>query len=135
MHRLKVRDLMTTALITVRPRETVERADLDMKLAGIRHLPVLDERGRLVGVVSDRDLLRAFGLAGKKEVVIGEVMTAKAITVTEDTPAADAVEILIANKIGCLPVVSDDGHLVGLVTDTDFLELASRALRQGAVRG
>jgi len=124
---------MSTALITVRPRDTVERADLDMRLANIRHFPVVDERNKLVGVLSDRDLLRAFGVADRKHVVIAEIMTTRPITVTEDVSAAEAVELMLEHKIGCLPVVSDDGHMVGLITETDFLEVAHRALSGGSM--
>lgn len=128
MKDISVSDLMSTALMTVGPRDTVERADLDMKLAGIRHFPVVDERNHLIGVVSDRDLLRAFGSPEIKRVVIKDIMSKKVQTVTEDMAAVDAVESMLEHKIGCLPVVGDDGHLVGLVTETDFMLVAFRAL-------
>jgi len=128
MKDLSVSDLMSTALMTVGPRDTVERADLDMKLAGIRHFPVVDERNHLIGVVSDRDLLRAFGSPEIKRVVIKDIMSKKVQTVSEETAAVDAVEAMLEHKIGCLPVVGDDGHLVGLVTETDFMLVAFRAL-------
>lgn len=131
--RLRVSDLMSTALVTVRPRDTVERADLDMRLAGIRHFPVIDDRNRLVGVISDRDLLRAFGVADTRLIVIADLMTTQIRTITADAPAEEAVELLLENKIGCLPVVGDDGQLVGLVTETDFLEVAQRALSGAAL--
>ncbi len=128
MKDISVSDLMSTALMTVGPRDTVERADLDMKLAGIRHFPVVDERNHLIGVVSDRDLLRAFGSREIERVVVKDIMSKKVQTVSEDTSAVDAVEAMLEHKIGCLPVVGDDGHLVGLVTETDFMLVAFRAL-------
>jgi len=132
MH-LRVADLMSTALVTVRPRDTVERADLDMRLAGIRHFPVVDDRNHLVGVISDRDILRAFGVADTRLIVIADLMTTDVRTIAADASAADAVDLLLDNKIGCLPVVGDDGQLVGLVTETDFLEVAQRALSGAAL--
>lgn len=126
MSDLTVSDLMSTALITVGPKDSVNRADLEMKLAGIRHFPVVDARNHLVGIVSDRDLLRGF--AESDVVSVGAVMTTDVQTVTEDTSAAEAVELLIEHKFGCLPVTGDDGQLVGLVTETDFLQVAHRAL-------
>ncbi len=131
--RLRVSDLMSTALVTVRPRDTIERADMDMRLAGIRHFPVIDDRNRLVGIISDRDLLRAFGVPDTRLIVIADLMTTKIRTITADALAEEAVELLIENKIGCLPVVGDDGQLVGLVTETDFLEVAQRALSGAAL--
>lgn len=128
MSELQVRDLMSTALLTVNPEETIGRADLEMKLAGIRHVPVIDERGHLVGVVSDRDILRAFGDADITQVTVKNIMTVSVETVNEDALAIDAVTTMIESKIGCLPVTAEDGHLVGMVTETDFLLVAHRAL-------
>jgi CBS domain-containing protein len=128
MRPVLVSDLMSTALLTVRPRDSVERAELDMRLAGIRHFPVVDERGRLVGIVSDRDLLRAFGQVDAKRVKIADVMTTDVVTVTDYVPAANAATLLLERKIDCLPVVGDEGQLLGLVSATDFLELARRML-------
>lgn len=126
MSDLTVSDLMSTALITVGPKDSVNRADMEMKMAGIRHFPVVDGRNHLVGIVSDRDLLRGF--ANAEIVSIGAVMTTNIQTVTEETSAAEAVELMIDNKFGCLPVTGEDGQLVGLVTETDFLQVAHRAL-------
>jgi CBS domain-containing protein len=129
MSALTVADLMSTALITVHPKDTIARADLEMKLAGIRHFPVVDDRNHLVGVVSNRDILR--GLGGADEVAVKEVMSTEVQTASEETTAVDAVEMMMEHKIGCLPIVADDGHLVGMVTETDFLQVAHRALSGG----
>jgi CBS domain-containing protein len=128
LEKLTVRDLMTTALVTARPDETIDDATFDMKMASIRHLPVVGERNRLVGIVSDRDLLRALGARRKEALTMRSIMTRRVRTVGEDAPAAEAVAILIESKIGCLPVEGDDGQLVGLITETDFLRIAGRVL-------
>ncbi|HTM20400.1 MAG TPA: CBS domain-containing protein [Kofleriaceae bacterium] len=132
MRTLLVSDLMSTALLTVRPGDTIERAELDMKLAGIRHFPVVDGRGRLVGVVSDRDLLRAFGHVGAKQIKIADVMTTDVCTVTEYMPAANAAATMLERRFDCLPVVGDDGRLVGLISASDFLAVAERMLSGGS---
>lgn len=128
MQNVKVEDLMSTALLTVNPNDRIDAADLDMKLAGIRHFPVVDERNHLLGVVSDRDLLRALGSGGS--VVINKVMTREVETVSAETDAADAVELMLERKIGCLPVTGEDGQLIGMITETDFLQVAQRALSE-----
>jgi CBS domain-containing protein len=127
---LTVRDLMTTAVITLQSSETIGTADEDMRLASIRHMPVLDDRGRLVGILSNRDLMRAMRRNNKERVVIADVMTSSPHTIGEDDPAYRAAELMLEHKIGSLPVVADDGHLVGMITETDFLRLADRMLRR-----
>lgn len=125
---LLVENLMSTALITARPDESVDAADFDMKLARVRHLPVVDDKRNLVGVVSDRDVLRAVSKIGRRSVQVKDVMSTDVFTVGAEDPAEQALDIMLDQKIGCLPVEGDDGHLVGLITETDFLELAQRSL-------
>jgi acetoin utilization protein AcuB len=96
----------------------------------LRHLPVLDDRGRLVGIVSEKDLLRAEG-----DSRVENVMTRKVITVTEYTALEEAARIMADHRISSLPVMRD-GKLVGIITETDlfyvFLELLGA--RQKGVR-
>ncbi|RMH41841.1 MAG: CBS domain-containing protein [Deltaproteobacteria bacterium] len=85
---------------------------------------MVDDRGKLVGILSNRDVLRALGQADIESVRIGDVMSKRLITCTEDTTAAEAAELMLEHKIGALPVLGDDGHLVGLVTESDFVRIA-----------
>lgn len=129
MHRRSttVEDVMTTALTTLHPEEPVETADLEMKLADVRHIPVVGARNRLVGILSNRDLLRS--LSGPPNRSIGDIMTRRVITIRANDPASRAIDLLLDHKIGCLPVLGDDDQLVGIVTETDFLRLARESLR------
>jgi len=120
---LTVSDLMTTQLITVNASESIKEARADMELGVVRHLPVIDDRGRLVGVVSDRDLLTA-----KRGQRIADIMTRDVVTTRPDAPAAEAASIMLDAKIGSVLVVNEDQVLVGMVTQTDYLALARRAL-------
>ena len=128
MHRrtTSVEDVMTTALMTVHPEDPVDAAGLEMKLADIRHIPVVGPRNRLVGILSDRDLLRWLGGAPGRS--IADIMTRQVHTVRATDPASRAVDLLLEHKIGCVPVLGDDGQLVGIVTETDFLRLARESL-------
>jgi CBS domain-containing membrane protein len=121
---MKVQSLMSTALVTVRDTDSVGAAEAEMKLGAMRHVPVVDEKGNLIGILSARDVLQALA-KGKKRVRVGEYMTRKLVTVTPDTAAHTAIDLLLDNQIGSLPVVGSDGHLMGIVTETDFLR-ASR---------
>ncbi|HTS79599.1 MAG TPA: CBS domain-containing protein [Myxococcaceae bacterium] len=119
----KVGDLMSTALIVVRDTDTISVADAQMRLGSIRHVPVVDPRQNLVGILSAGDVLLALA-RGKKSVRVGETMTRNPVTVSVDTPVHEAIELLLQHRFGSLPVLGTDGHLMGIVTDTDFLEAA-----------
>ena len=122
-HDLLVSDLMTTALMTINASEPLSEAKVDMNLGHVHHLPVVDDRGHLVGMVSDRDIIRR---ADKKRIV--DVMSRDVVTTRPDAPAHLAASMMLDFRIGSLPVVNDDGALVGVVTITDYLAVARRAL-------
>jgi acetoin utilization protein AcuB len=141
-----VRERMSKTPVTITSDFSVTDALRLMREKKVRRLPVLDSHGKLVGIVSDKDLLFAspspvsslsvwemnYLLAKLK---VDEVMTRRVITVSEDTPLEEAARIMADNKIGGLPVMRD-GKLVGIVTETDlfkiFLELLGA--RQPGVR-
>lgn len=125
-YEIRVRDLMSTALLTVNATETIREAHAEMEVGLVRHLPVVDDRGRLVGVLSDRDILRA--LSSRKSPRVSEVMSRDVISTRPEANAHTAADLMLEHRIGSLPVVDDAGTLVGLVTQTDYLELARRAL-------
>jgi len=123
-----VADLMSTALLTLKAKDTVTRADFDMKLAHIRHMPVVDDHNHVIGILSNRDVFRALGNHKQAAIPVSEVMTHDPITVSPNQPAYEAASLMLDNKIGALPVVGEEEQLVGLVTESDFLEIAVRAL-------
>jgi CBS domain-containing protein len=123
---LRVRDLMSTSLLTVNASETIREAHAEMELGTVRHLPVVDDRGRLVGVLSDRDILRT--RSSRKPPRVADVMSRDVVTTRPDANAYVAADVMLDRKISSLPVVDDAGVLVGLITQTDYLELARRAL-------
>ncbi len=128
----RIAEIMRTEFASLRPEDRLDLADQVMKLGRVRHLPVLDGDGRLVGIVSNRDLLEAsltnvlaFEASQRRgflhSVGVAEVMKAQVETVTPDTLLGVAAASMIRNKIGCLPVVRDDGIMIGLITETDLL--------------
>jgi len=128
LHHLSVNDLMTTALVTVHPDATIPDALDTMRTADIRHLPVVDRRGRLVGILSDRDLLHLPAKGKNAAHLVGEVMSRDVASVSPGTLAREAAALLVDRKIGALPVLDDDLALVGVVTETDFLRFVVEAL-------
>jgi CBS domain-containing membrane protein len=127
----EVRDLMTDHVFTLRPTDDLESLYDLMDTRHVRHVPVVDRDGDLVGLVTQRDLARrALGaqddlpLSMQQEILrrrkVREIMATEVDTVEPDESLKAAAEMLIDNKIGCLPVVEGD-HLVGILTESDFV--------------
>lgn len=119
-----VGQFMSTDLFTVRTGDLVDLAANVMDWKHVRHVPVEDDEGRLVGLVSHRALLRLLVRripGGSAEpITVGSIMKCDPLTVTPQTPTLEAINLMRANKVGCLPVVDAD-RLVGIVTAYDFL--------------
>lgn len=134
---LTVNDLMTVIPLTVTPQTTLRNIIGIMKSEGCRQLPVLD-KGKLVGIISDRDVRLVMNspvvLHGRwqDEELLDKMtaegcMTPNPITVTPDTAAYKAAEMLQTYKFGALPVVEGD-TLVGIISVTDFMGYLAREL-------
>jgi len=132
-----VRDRMSRYPITVTAAVPIDEALKVMRENKVRRLPVVDRDGRLVGIVSEMDLLYASPSPATSlsvyeihylmaRITVQDVMTKEVISIEEDTPLEEAARIMVDNKIGGLPVVRN-GTLVGIITETDlfriFLEL------------
>jgi CBS domain-containing protein len=128
-----VSEIMTPAPYTIDVTQTAREAMLQLTLADIRHLPVLDE-GVLVGMISDRDLrgLAAQVLTGSElsdmlDLPVAEIMSSDVLTVAPEADVAEVIELMLEYKIGALPVVSDS-QLLGVVSYVDVLREAQLAL-------
>ncbi len=109
---------MTRDVVTVPSTATVADALDTLNVHTIRHLPVLDD-GRVVGILSDRDLRRA--MTGRPdETTVADVLTADPVTVGPEDRVEKAARLLVEHDVGCVPVV-DGGRLVGIVTASDLL--------------
>jgi diacylglycerol O-acyltransferase / wax synthase len=132
----RVADLMSADVIAIGPEDSLAKAYRVMRLNRIRHLPVVDHDGRLIGLVTHRDVLAASSsslMVPAEEERVRLLDLARAADVMEThvsialpvDPAADAGERMIRHKIGCLPVVETSGRLAGIVTEEDFLRWAT----------
>ena len=139
---LTVNDLMTAVPDTVTPQTPLRTVIGIMKTGGYRQIPVLD-KGRLVGIITDRDIRLIMNspiiLHDRSQdeellanVTVESCMTPNPVTVTPDTPAYRAAEMLSMYKFGALPVV-EGTELVGIVTTTDFLNYFSDNIGEGEV--
>lgn len=128
-------EIMNRTLLTVDRRASLRRAQRILDQYKIRHLLVMDGK-RLVGIVTDRDLRKAAPSSKSPlttsereefmdELKVMEVMSRKLITASPTTTVREAAKVIVGEKIGCLPVV-DGNALVGIVTETDLLEILVR---------
>ena len=133
----KVRDLMSTELVTMAADEHLRIASDLMNLTRVRHMPVVSGE-RLVGILSQRDLFRAalssvlhFRAAAEREwlekIRVAEVMTTDVVTAGPEWSVGQAIEVMLDRRIGCLPVV-EGNRLVGLLSETDCIQLLRRML-------
>ena len=127
-----VYERMSRHPLTVKPDAKVDTALKRMREEKIRRFPVVDDGGKLVGIVSDKDLLYAAPSPATSlsiyelhylysRITVEQVMTRKVITVDENDPLEEAARIMVDNKVGGLPVMRD-GKLVGLITETDIFK-------------
>ena len=130
-----IKEKMQKDPVTITPDASFYEARAIIRDKGIRHLPVVDKNGHMVGLITDRDIREAAPsdattlsvhelnyLLGKLKVAAFMTSKEKLITITPDIIIEKAVQLMHDHKIGCLPVV--DGHkLIGIITETDVLEL------------
>ncbi len=132
-HFQKVSQFMLTDIYTVRPDDPIELVWDLMTWERARYVPVEDERGRLVGLVSYRGVMRHLGSVARGSVdsasmaPVSQIMRRELITVTPDTPTREAIGLMKTHKIGALPVVQGE-HIVAIVTEAEFVGLAAKLL-------
>ena len=135
---MKIVDIMTKDPLTVTPVETIGQADDLMNTNKIRQLPVVQGKD-LVGIVTDRDIRSCLsgslleGVEVREKALnteVREIMTTEPITVSPDDDLQEAVELMIDEKIGGIPVVDDAEGLVGIVTYVDILRCFLNRLQE-----
>ncbi len=128
---LRVEQFMRSNPFTVHPEDLVDLAANLMDWERIRHIPVEDDEGHLVGLLTHRALLRlvARGRSGEgtARVAVRDIMVTDVLTVTPETPTLEALELMRRQKVSCVPVVAND-HLVGIITDQDLIAVSARLL-------
>jgi CBS domain-containing protein len=128
-----VGQFMSTDLFTVQPTDLLDLAASVMDWRHIRHVPVENEEGKLVGLITHRNLLRWVS-AGNHEksinvMTVREVMVLNPVTVPPSTPTLEAIKIMREQRIGCLLIV-ESGQLIGIVTSYDFLDASAQLFQQ-----
>ena len=135
---MRVRDYMTTSVTTLPDDARLLDAALLIRRTGKRHVPIVSAEGKVVGIISDRDVSRlAPSMMAQmtpedynrvfEATPITKAMTKNPMSVSPDAPVAEAVSLLYTKKIGALLAV-EDGKLVGILTVNDMLGLLNELL-------
>ncbi|MEQ3692531.1 MAG: CBS domain-containing protein [Thalassolituus sp.] len=130
-----VKEIMTTEVLSLMPEQNLLDAEEMMRSHRVRHIPIVDGEGKLVGVLSQKEFLReAFRITDKfgaqhlqdylGRTTVSSCLSQSVATMVEDSPIKAAGEKLKAEKSGCLMITNEDGHLAGIVTSQDFIRLA-----------
>jgi acetoin utilization protein AcuB len=137
-----VRDRMSSPAVTVKPDTPFQEALKLMRARQFRRLPVVNEQGKLVGIVSERDLLYASPSPAislsvwelnylLSKLQVQEIMTQEVITTTPDAFIEDAARVMVEHRIGGLPVVDEEDYVVGVITETDIFKTFVGIYRAG----
>lgn len=136
---LRVEEFMVTDLFTVHPEDIVDLvADL-MDWRRISYMPVEDHKGRLIGLVTSRQLLRHYARRAKfgggendsttQPIMVKDVMIKDPMTISPQATLVEAMRLMRERQVGCLPVVQD-GELVGIITEMDYIRISARLLER-----
>jgi len=120
---LTAADVMTRQVVTLSPHNSFSDSVSVMAKHSFRHLLVVDTSGRLVGVVSDRDILRELARTSNWHDSVSQFMSRDVISVKPDTQISRVVAKMLSKRINCLPVVNDGNNLCGIITSTDLLKV------------
>ncbi|MCW8929002.1 MAG: CBS domain-containing protein [Gammaproteobacteria bacterium] len=134
---ITVNEVMSETVITLKPTDTIDSARELMGQKNIRHIPIVDDNNFPVGIITQRDILRAQDselnheshIVDDTEIMLEQIMSRKISYVLKTDPLRIAGLKLQKNKYGCLPVM-DNNKLVGIITDSDFVGIAINLLEQ-----
>ncbi|MFM7280256.1 MAG: CBS domain-containing protein, partial [Planctomycetia bacterium] len=126
-----VEQIMTSDVFTVHPEDLVNLAASLMDWEHLRYVPVEDQNGHLLGLLSFRSILRLMSRGQTHtSVPVRDIMKKDPITIRPEASIFDAMKLMRERDIGCLPVVNADGRLVGIITEHDFMDLSSALLER-----
>jgi acetoin utilization protein AcuB len=137
-----VKERMTTPAMTITPETSFQDALKMMRDHKFRRIPVVDQDGKLLGIVSERDLLHASPSPATSlsvwevnyllwKLKVADIMTHHVITIAQDAPIEDAANLMVTRKIGGLPVVNAANQIVGVITETDIFKAFAEMLGSG----
>lgn len=134
---ISVESIMTPDPVRLKPSDTLGTAHVLMNEKHIHHIPIVDDNDGLVGLISHRDLLAASSSilnthpSDNSDIPVEQIMITDVVSIRPDTGTLKAAQYIHNSRHGCLPVV-DEGVLIGIITEYDFVEVAINLLEQRA---
>ena len=116
-----VKDVMNPDPYLLYEDDTILSASRFMKEEKIRNLPVVDNKKKLVGLITLREIIETV-FKNPEKILVKDAMIKHVISVKPDTPLKGAIEVMLQNKFGCLPIVDNENRLIGMVTESDLLK-------------
>jgi CBS domain-containing protein len=125
---------METDLFTVHADDLIEMVAQLMDWRKIRHMPVEDTKGHLIGLITARSMLRYYTndqtVKGEQVVSAKEIMVANPLTINPKATIVEAMRVMRENRVGCLPVVVANNELIGIITEMDFVRISGRLIER-----
>ena len=146
MKSISLREVMNRPVAAIGIHEAFSAVEEKLRTKKIRHLPVLDEEHRVVGLISQRDLFRivsprrtedgeeVYDPAALDRILLAKVMTHPVVTLRAEDSLAAAVKLMSRDKLGCIPIVDAERRLLGIITKTDILKFLDRAFHPSETR-
>ena len=119
-YKMLVKDIMNERLFCFKENQVISVSDI-LKLEKIRNIPVVNEECKLVGLITHRELISAL-VKKLDNIPVRDIMLKGVKAVEPETPLKGAIEVMIVNKFGCLPVVDNTRKLIGIITEVDLLK-------------
>ena len=142
LNKIKIKEIMVDNVFSIKVDEPFSRVEEKFREFRIRHLPIVDEDYKLVGIITQRDLYRIStprkdedgNLVYDKETldsyILEHVMTKNPFTLTPENTVADALLVMVDKKFGSIPIVDKNSVLRGIITQIDILKMWARILKE-----
>ena len=122
-----VKDVMRTELFFFEEEQIISVSDI-LGLEKVRNIPVVNKNKKLVGIITHREFMKALSKRSE-DIPVKNYMVTEVVAVGPEIPLKGAIDIMIINKFGCLPVVSKERKLIGLLTETDLLQMLFKMVK------
>ena len=116
-----VKDVMNTKSPVLHEEDTILHASKFMQEERIRNLPVVDKNNKLTGLITLREIINTV-FESPAKILVKDAMIKQVVAITADKSLKDALETMMANKFGCLPVIDNEKKLIGFVSEADLLK-------------